>query len=611
MIDSNTGSGACASRIRRSRRGWRWTARLLPAVLACAFAGVGQAQTIYRGGLDDAVGELVRTLVNEARLHDKRVLVKSEDFFEMGTGLRLDLSERLKGMSVAELTGRGVSVALEGSDEDAVRVLHGRWRRMPDGHLYLELFVAERVTEGDPTALKSAKGFVPIDESIREAIEATREDWGRLLVRRLEKGVRDRNKRKVLLQPITIEGDGAQGGRLEQFLTNWLGNALVGSRLFTLVEPPPGVVVETDGKLHVAATVHEGHVEVGLRVLDNQYRRVTFATVELERNLFPSGVVGTGDGDGDDVPVVTGGQPVPGGGEATDARLAQCAGHVGAKRRADAVKCYAHVLKEAPGDKGALAGLEGLRGTRFRDCLKCPELVVVPSGSFMMGAPPGESGRGDDEGPMHEVTIGYPIAVGVYEVTFGEWDACADGGGCGGYQPDDEGWGGGNHPVINVNWNNAKAYVRWLSRKTGEEYRLLSEAEWEYVARAGTTTPFHTGATISTERANYNGNHTYGSSRKGRYIRKTVEVGSFPANRLGLHDVHGNVWEWVEDCYSDGYEGAPTDGSAWEWNCGRRVLRGGSWYGGPGYLRSAYRNWSTTSLRDDDAGIRVARTLAP
>ena len=287
MINPGIGPGMHTSRMPHSRHGWWRRGAPWLAVLACAFAGAGQAQTIYNGGLDHAVGELVRTLVNEARLHDKRVLVKSEDFFEMGTGLRLDLSERLKGMSVAELTGRGVSVALEGSDEDAVRVLHGRWRRMPDGHLYLELFVAAPVTVGDPTALKSAKGLVPIDESIREAIEATRDDWGRLLVLRLEKGVRDRNKRKVLLQPITIEGDGAQGDRLEQFLTNWLGNALVESRLFTLVEPPPGVVVETDGKLYVAAAVSEGRVEVSLRVLGNEYQRVTFATVGLDKKLFP------------------------------------------------------------------------------------------------------------------------------------------------------------------------------------------------------------------------------------------------------------------------------------------------------------------------------------
>ena len=597
MIDPNTGSGACASRIPRSRRRWRWTVRLLPAVLACAFAGAGQAQTVYRGGLDDAVGELVRTLVNEAGLHDDkvRVLVESDDFFEMGTELRLGLSEVLSRLSFSELTRNKVSVAMAGSDEDAVRVLHGRWRRMPDGHLYLELFVAERVTVGDPTALKSAKGLVPIDESIREAIEATRDDWGRLLVLRLERGVRDRGRLTVHLQPITIKGGGAQGGRLEQFLTNWLGTALVGSRLFTLVEPPPGVEVETDGKLDVTATVHEGHVEVGLRVLDNQYRRVTFATVELERNLFPSGVVGTGDGDGDDVPIVTGSQ------------LARCAGHVEAGRVADGVKCYAGVLKEAPGNGKALEGLEeGLKGEAFRDCAECPELVVVPKGTYMMGSPSWESGRGGDESPVHRVTIGRPFAVGVYEVTFGEWDACESGGGCGGYRPSDRGWGRGRHPVINVSWEDAQAYVEWLSRKTGEAYRLLSESEWEYVARARTTTRYWWGDGIGRNRANCSG---CGSRWDGR---QTAPVGSFSANGFGLYDVHGNVWEWVEDCWNRSYAGAPSDGSAWEsGDCSVRVVRGGSWVSLPRLLRSADRRRNSTGYRDDHAGLRIARTLTP
>ena len=643
MIDSNTGAGTYASRIRRSRSGWRWTVRLLPAVLACTFAGAGQAQTIYGGGLDDAVGELVRTLVNEAGLRDDkvRVLVKSEDFFELGTELRLDLSEMLRGRSVAELTSRGVSVALAGSDEDAVRVLHGRWRREPGRHLYLELFVAAPVTVGDPTALKSVRGLVPIDESIGKAIEATLAHWGRLLVLRLEKGVRDRNKRKVLLQPMTIEGDGAQGGKLKQHLTNWLGNALVESRLFTLVEPPPGVVVETDGKLYVAAAVSEGRVEVSLRVLGNEYQRVTFATVGLDEELFPPGVIG---------PDVT-------------KELATCAGLVGERRLGDAKACYEGVRDAAPGDAAAAAGArsglerieeiervaraeatavrgvedaigrvaigearEGLKrlrelnaghprlvelegeiaraerlqpGYKFQDCPGCPELVVVSSGSFRMGSPSWEEGRGADEGPVHRVTFERPFAVGVYEVTFGEWDACVSAGDCGRYRPSDEGWGRGRQPVMNVSWDDAQAYVRWLSGKTGKEYRLLSESEWEYVARAGTRTPFHTGATISTGQANYDGNFTYGSGRKGRYIGKTVEVGSYAPNRFGLHDVHGNVWEWVGDCYNDGYHGAPSDGSAWEsGDCSRRVVRGGSWGGTPRYLRSANRDGSTTGIRN-------------
>ena len=256
--------------------------------------------------------------------------------------------------------------------------------------------------------------------------------------------------------------------------------------------------------------------------------------------------------------------------------------------------------------------LAGEVGKVFRDCPECPELVVVPAGSFMMGSPSGESYRHDDEGPVHRVTIRRPFAVGVYEVTFGEWDACVSGGGCGGHRPSDWGWGRGRHPVMNVSWDDAQAYVRWLSRKTGEEYRLLSESEWEYVARAGTTTPFHTGATISTGQANYDGSYTYGSGRKGRYIEKTVKVGSYAPNRFGLHDVHGNVWEWTEDCWNDSYRGAPTAGSAWEsGDCSRRVLRGGSWFDEPGFLRSADRYGGTAGVRYYNDGFRVARTLTP
>ena len=245
-------------------------------------------------------------------------------------------------------------------------------------------------------------------------------------------------------------------------------------------------------------------------------------------------------------------------------------------------------------------------GRQFRDCVRCPKMVVVPPGTYMMGSPPEEERRDYDEGPVHRVTIARPFAVGVYEVTFREWDACVAGGGCGGYRPDDEGWGRGNRPVVNVSWEDAKGYVEWLSRKTGEEYRLLSESEWEYVARAGTTRPFHTGATIVKSQANYGWWEGY---------RRTTPVGKFRANGFGLHDVHGNVREWVEDCPSSSYEGAPEDGSAWEsGSCYRRVLRGGSWNDLYSHeLRSANREDDTANSRllGENVGFRVARTLTP
>ena len=249
-------------------------------------------------------------------------------------------------------------------------------------------------------------------------------------------------------------------------------------------------------------------------------------------------------------------------------------------------------------------------GTTFRDCDSCPEMIIVSAGSYQMGSPSSEAGRDDDEGPVHQVTIPRPFAVGAYEVTFAEWDACVDSGGCGGYRPDDEGWGRGRRPVINVSWEDAQRFVAWLRQGTGHEYRLLSEAEWEYVARAGTTTPFHTGSTIATSQANYDGNYTYGNGRTGEYREKTVLVGSFNANTFGLYDVHGNVWEWVEDCWNDSYRGAPSDGSAWErGDCGRRVLRGGSWYDYPRSLRSANPIRYDPGNRSYYDGFRVARTL--
>ena len=253
-----------------------------------------------------------------------------------------------------------------------------------------------------------------------------------------------------------------------------------------------------------------------------------------------------------------------------------------------------------------------LIGTGFRDCVECPEMVVIPAGGSMMGSPAGEEGGAIDERPMHRVTIVAPFAVGKYEVTFEEWEACVAGGGCGGYRPYDGGWGRGRRPVMNVSWEDAKGYVEWLSRKTGKEYRLLSEAEWEYAARAGTTVPFHSGATISTDQANYDGDYSYGSGRKGVYRKWTIQVGSFPANRFGLHDMHGNVREWVEDCWHPNYDGAPTDGSAWTsgGHCNRRVSRGGSWEDSPTLLRSAYRFSTEAGTRNDAYGFRVARTLA-
>jgi formylglycine-generating enzyme required for sulfatase activity len=245
----------------------------------------------------------------------------------------------------------------------------------------------------------------------------------------------------------------------------------------------------------------------------------------------------------------------------------------------------------------------------FRDCPACPEMVVVPAGEFMMGSEASEAGRHFDEGPQPRVTIARPFAVGKFEITFAQWDACVLEGGCK-HKPEDKFWGREKRPVINVSWNDAKEYVGLLTRKTGRTYRLLTEAEWEYSARAGTMTPFSTGRTITSEQANFNGNGTYGGSAKGQYRQRTAEVGSFQPNAFGLYDMHGNVWEWVEDCYQDSYKNAPTNGSArLSAYCHSHAIRGGSWRSSPGDLRSAYRIKSDSSYRDDTQGFRVARTL--
>lgn len=228
-----------------------------------------------------------------------------------------------------------------------------------------------------------------------------------------------------------------------------------------------------------------------------------------------------------------------------------------------------------------------------------------------MGSPSTETGRSDYEGPQRTVTIGTDFAVGRYEVTWAEWEACVADGGCGGYTPENpSGWSKGRNPVMRVSWDDAQAYVAWLSRKTGKTYRLLSESEWEYVARAGTTTPFSFGSTISTSQANYDGNYTYGSGVKGEYRQKTTPAGSFSANAFGLYDMHGNVREWTQDCWNESYRGAPKNGSPWtSGDCSRRVLRGGSWINNPHNLRSASRYSISTADLNIFYGFRVARTL--
>jgi formylglycine-generating enzyme required for sulfatase activity len=299
----------------------------------------------------------------------------------------------------------------------------------------------------------------------------------------------------------------------------------------------------------------------------------------------------------------------------------------------------------------AQAAAARLPGTVFRDCAECPEMVVVPPGRFQMGSPASEVGREPDEGPVREVRIGYPLAVGRHEVTrreFGRFVATT------GYRTEAErnvgaqgcfGWNGSkfdwvpglnwrspgfdqgeDHPVVCVSWNDAQVYLKWLNDSApGRGYRLLSEAEWEYAARAGRgSSRYPWGDDVDareqcawangadqTAKAQvpYAGGWTVSNCSDGHAY--TSPVGRFRANAFGLHDMHGNVWEWVQDVWHDSYAGAPSDGSAWMGggDQSRRVLRGGSGINTPQYLRSAIRLRSTPVSRIDDTGFRIARTF--
>ena len=246
----------------------------------------------------------------------------------------------------------------------------------------------------------------------------------------------------------------------------------------------------------------------------------------------------------------------------------------------------------------------------FKDCPDCPEMVVVRAGQLVEGSPLSEVGRSINEGPQHQVTINSYFAVARYETTFAEWDSCVREGGCE-YSPSDRGWGRAQHPVIGVSWLDVQKYMNWLSARTGLRYRLLTEAEWEYAARGGTTTAFSTGETITGDDANFDARYTYGDGHQGEYRKHATRVGTFKPNAFGLYDMHGNVWEWVQDCWHKDYTGLPQGGTGSLYKCNERarVLRGGSWVDTARNLRSAYRNRNVPEYRHATVGFRVARVL--
>jgi len=247
-------------------------------------------------------------------------------------------------------------------------------------------------------------------------------------------------------------------------------------------------------------------------------------------------------------------------------------------------------------------------GDAFRECSKgdeCPDMIVIPAGRFTMGSPLSEPGRYPNEGPQHQVTIAAALAVSRYEVTAANWNTCVAVGDC--PPVSDGGFPGGQQPVINVSYDEAKHYAAWLTEMTGKTYRLLTEAEWEYAARAGTTSIYYWGDDVGTNNADC---LHCGSQWDGK---QPAPVGSFNPNKFGLYDMAGNVWQWTEDCYHTSYDNAPSDGAAWMTggNCNSHMARGGAWDYSPVRLRSADRDGYASSTKVFYLGFRVARTLGP
>ncbi len=240
-----------------------------------------------------------------------------------------------------------------------------------------------------------------------------------------------------------------------------------------------------------------------------------------------------------------------------------------------------------------------------------PDMITIPAGQFEMGCVSGIDCNAREQ-PVHTVTIsGFQLSS--TEVTATLWAACVAAKGCD-YAPEDNGWIDPNMPVRYVSWDDVQVFIAWLNAETNSHYRLPSEAEWEYAARAGTTTPFNTGNCITDQQANFEGNafKAAGCEHAGENRKKVLPVASFPANAFGLYDMHGNVWEWVEDCWHQNYDGAPSDGRVWPGTvgeCERHTMRGGTWHGTVSYMRSAYRFRYPREIRTGGLGFRLARSL--
>ena len=601
--------------------------RLPVMVLLVLWSSTALAAQTY-DNLDRAVDDLTDLLVlraqaNGVNLEEESVYVTPCDFRERGRGPFSGLSKRLAGLFSQALGRHGVSVVAERGEGEEM-LLRAEWT-VEEGKLLLEPQVLRAIrTEPDVVATHSGRvSLENIDrshfkkdpalscDSEPEPVNDIETDPDEDAAKREEDALDlDSAARKDVQRGLSSLGlevgpiDGLFGGRTREALRAWqLERRVDGTGYLTKQQAVALIALGREVEEEARRERLERAEEEARREREEEARRE-----RLERAVSEA-----------------------------------LAGAEDALNREEVRKAKGHVeeLRRLAGDHARLGELEArieelekryLPRKRFRDCPACPEMVVVPPGEFMMGSPESEAMRWNSEGPVHGVRIGYPFAVGVYEATRGEYSRFVSATGHShssgecfahksgerrvrdwrspGFQEETDA-----HPVVCVTWEDAKAYVGWLSKETGEEYRLLSESEWEYVARAGTSSPFHTGETISTGQANYLGYYDYpsGHSYLDRLYRGgSVAVGSFDANGYGLHDVHGNVWEWVEDCVNSDYRGAPADGSAWETgHCGARVYRGGSWDEEPWYLRSAFRGQHGSGGRLDDVGFRVARTLTP
>ena len=618
-------------------------------VLACTFAVAGQAQqTREIDNLDDAVDRLALELAYGGKLEGNKVLVSPRYFFERWNERSLRLSAHLAAKFASALGSRDVEV-VSGSEE--IRCDD------PAGEVDHRARVGESASvrggqeAGDREAARRrrdqrAQGRCAKDRQVRlgsidEAyLEPDLASHGLNAARKLEKGIRENlssitGRYRVHIGSFTGV-DAMQPERVRRRLVRQLGPAFVHSRKLTRVHSAEKAAGELHGEVYDSGE----SIELGLYIIDKERKEEVAATnfkisKKLLRDIFPlrGGVAGSGDKNDEALPL----PPPPPPGEVT-ALLERCAAHEKAHRLtmppgANAADCHAQVLERDPGNAQAQAGLDSIRGRYAKRVLGMidrgafdearglveqladlspehpkvwelkegiakklmPEMVRIEGGSFRMGSPVSETGRDGDE-HQHEVYV-ESFSMGKHEVTFAEYGRFAKASGRS--RPDDKGWGRGRRPVIHVSWKDATEYAQWLSEETGRRYRLPTEAEWEYAARAGTETAYPWGNSVGNGRANCDGCGSRWDDRQA------APVGSFEANGWGLHDTVGNVREWTCSEYDAGYGGA-------ELRCasgsdGRRVIRGGSVFNGPRGVRSANRFRDDTGSRLYYVGFRLAQ----